>query len=146
MSYTPYLTCEAHGRQIATALPPDCPMKEQASYRALTSLLDEGFKLIDPQTPETIAHGLWLVRRGQDTCYSCIGRLVKHPTIKHIRDDQQAKERYAATVGRPSKSVEHLPPINDKAKARDQSPKPDWMKPNVAPVQPANKVEWRAPA
>ena len=37
--------------------------------------------------------------------------------------DQQAKERYAATVGRPSKSVEHLPPINDKAKARDQAGK-----------------------
>lgn len=104
-------------------------MKEQASYRALTSLLDEGFKLIDPQTPETIAHGLWLVRRGQDTCYSCIGRLVKHPTIKHIRDDQQAKERQRLSEGRGQKGVEKVPHLNETGKARDQSPKPDWMKP-----------------
>jgi len=47
--------------------------------------------------------------------------------------EQQAKERYKATVGRPSKSVETLPPISDsensnksessgdKGKARDQA-------------------------
>jgi len=37
--------------------------------------------------------------------------------------DQQAKEKYEATVGRPSKSVETVPPISEKVKARDQAGK-----------------------
>lgn len=37
--------------------------------------------------------------------------------------DEKAKEKYDATVGRPSKSVETLPPITEKVKARDQAGK-----------------------